>query len=128
MALPERQIEELLATVRRLEAKVDALSRPAAASRLLSKRQAAALLHCDRGTTLEDLIRSGGLRVVSAPSGKGIRIPSAEIDRVLRDGLLAPVRSAAPALPLPARARRGASAAEVAQAIRAIPVPRLEDD
>src|SRR5512140_94065 len=84
-----------------------ALGRTAPApGRPFSKRQASALLRCDRGTTLEELIRSRQIPVVPSPTGRGIRIPSSEVERILRDGI-APAAPEAPP-PRAARARRGA--------------------
>lgn len=93
MAAPDA-LDELLATIRRLEAKVDALAR-ARPKRLLSKRAAARLLGVDRGTTLEQLIRDGHVHLVAG------KIPDTEIDRLLAEGMpepkqRAPRRPAAP--------------------------------
>ncbi len=52
--------------------------------RLLSKREAARRLGIDRGTTLQDLIRSGSLRTVVL-AGR-LRIPASEIDRIEAGG------------------------------------------
>lgn len=85
MSDPVRQLEALLAqvaaTVGRLEAKVDALTKARPTGRLLSKRAAARLLGVDRGTTLEALVRDGHLRLVMG------KIPDTEIERLLVEGL-----------------------------------------
>lgn len=80
MSAPAARLEEILAAVLRLEAKVDALTR-ARPKRLLSKRAAARLLGVDRGTTLEGLIRDGHLRMLMG------KIPDTEIDRLLAEGI-----------------------------------------
>lgn len=91
----------ILAALARLEQKVDELRR--SPPKLLSRRAAARLLGVDRGSTLESLIRQGRLRLVAG------RIPLAEIERLLADGV-------------PARARRPRSAEtpDQAEAIRAL--------
>ncbi len=51
---------------------------------VLSLREAAKLLHIDRGSTLLDLIRAGRLRPV--PWGRRQRIPLEEVQRLAREG------------------------------------------
>ncbi len=80
MSAPAHQLEDLLAAVARLEAKLDALTRRRE-RRLLSKRAAARLLGIDRGTTLERLVRDGHLRLVMG------KVPDTEIERLLADGI-----------------------------------------
>ena len=83
--------------------------------RLLSKREAARRLGIDRGTTLQDLIRSGQVRTVIL-AGR-VKIPAGEIERI-EAGVDDP-------RPLPAarerepRARRSTSPG---QAIRALKI------
>lgn len=77
-------LEDLLAAVQRLEAKVDELARARPAKRLLSRRAAAKLLGVDRGTTLEQLIRDEHLHLVMG------RIPDTEIERLLASGIPEP--------------------------------------
>lgn len=83
MTAPAASLEDLAAAVRRLEAKLDSLTRRRE-RRLLSKREAARLLGIDRGTTLERLIRDGHLRLVMG------RVPDTEIERLLADGIPEP--------------------------------------
>ncbi len=83
MNTPAATLEDLLAAVRRLEAKVDEIAR-ARPKRLLSRRAAARLLGIDRGTTLEALVRDGHLRLVAG------KIPDTEVDRLLAEGLPQP--------------------------------------
>jgi len=52
--------------------------------RLLSKREAARRLGIDRGTTLQDLIRSGQIRTVVL-AGR-VKIPVSEIERIEAGG------------------------------------------
>ena len=103
------ELAEVLAALRRLEAKVDELAR-ARPKRLLSKRAAAQLLGVDRGTTLEQLIHDGHVHLVAG------KIPDTEIDRLLAEGLPEPKQ----------RARRGPPAprspAEEARAVRAMKI------
>jgi len=110
MRTRERHLGEILAALRRIEAKLDELlgRRP---KRLLSKRAAARLLGIDRGTTLEELIREGHLRMVLG------KIPDTEIDRLLDlDTMPAPRRRAL-------RQRRTLPAVEdVARAIRELKI------
>lgn len=135
MTAAARQLEDALARLERLERKLDALlargRAPAGGgAALVTKRAAARILGCDRGTTLEQLIRSGRLPTVTAPSGKGLRIPRAELERVLREG---PVQVVTPATRdarsgKATRAKdRTASAAALTAEIRAIPVPQIEE-
>ena len=118
-------VARLEALVRRLEERLAAVERPAGPE-LLTKRAAARALGCDRATTLEQLIRSGRLRAVPAPSGKGLRIPRSEVERAKREGLRqAPARAASPAPPRVrprGSARARPAAADVAAAIRSLPV------
>jgi hypothetical protein len=98
------KLEELLATMQRLERKVDAVLRPP--PQLLSKRAAAKMLGIDRGSTLEGLIRQGHLRLVMG------KIPQIEIERVLSNGLPEPKQ----------RGRRRPHHADEASAIRKVEV------
>jgi excisionase family DNA binding protein len=83
--------------------------------RLLSKREAARRLGIDRGTTLQDLIRSGEIRTVVL-AGR-VKIPASEIERLEAGGnnprSLPAARERAP------RARRSTSPG---QAIRALKI------
>jgi excisionase family DNA binding protein len=54
-------------------------------SGLLSKKEAARLLGVDRATTLEDWLSTGRIKVVDL-DGR-IRIPRAEVERVINEGL-----------------------------------------
>jgi excisionase family DNA binding protein len=56
-----------------------------AGSELLSKKEAARRLGVDRATTLEGLIASGNLKTV--PFNGRVRIPLAEVERVLNEGI-----------------------------------------
>jgi excisionase family DNA binding protein len=132
MATPARTVEELAKQLDRVERLLLDLVRERGASRaanaeLLSKRAAARRLHVDRETTLEELIRSKRIRTVPALAGGGVRIPSDEVDRLLRDGLPSAVAPSA-ARRTPGRAQKCASGAELEQAIRSIPIPRPDDE
>jgi excisionase family DNA binding protein len=100
----------------------------AAAPGLLSKREAARRLGIDRGTTLEDLVRTGRLRTVLALTGKGIRVPSAEVARLLREGLPPVVAPPAAANRRRACAKKPVSGDELERAIRSIPIPARRDE
>lgn len=54
-------------------------------SELLSKKAAARRLGVDRATTLEGLIASGHIKTV--PFKNGVRIPVAEVERILNEGI-----------------------------------------
>jgi excisionase family DNA binding protein len=134
MATPARTVEELAEQLDRVERLLLDLVRERGASRAanappLSKREAARRLGIDRGTTLEDLIRERKLQTVPALNGKGVRIPAHEVERLRREGLppAGPQATSATRRP-PARAKKSASGAELEQAIRSIPVPRLDDE
>jgi hypothetical protein len=134
MATPARTVEELAEQLDRVERLLlDLVTRErgvarAANAELLSKRAAARRLHIDRETTLEELIRSQRIRTVPALSGAGVRIPSDEVDRLLREGL-PPIVASTPARRAPARAKQKPSgAADTARAIRSIPIPRPDDE
>lgn len=119
--------------VERLERKLDAaLAHERGAARgsgeLLSKREAARRLRIDRGTTLEELLRSGRLRAVPALSGKGVRIPSAEVERLQREGLQPGATPAMSAPRKPRRSQRPATGPELERSIRSIPIPGAEED
>lgn len=120
---------EILRRLERIEQLLEDLARagPGRRGELLSRREAARRLRVDRtpGATLDQLLRSGRLRAVPALNGRGIRIPSEEVDRVLRNGL--PPPPAAPRARRLSRARREASPSEAAAAIRAIPIPKLDE-
>jgi hypothetical protein len=134
MATPARTVEELAKQLDRVERLLLDLVRERGGARAanappLSKRAAARRLGIDRGTTLEDLIRERKLQTVPALNGKGVRIPAYEVERLLREGL--PPAGAPPpsgARRPPARAKMSASGAEIERAIRAVPVPRPNDD
>jgi hypothetical protein len=96
VSAPAATIDELLAVVQRLERKLDAALKPA--PKLLSRRAAAKMLGIDRGTTLATLMRDGHLRLVMG------KIPQADLERLLAEGLPEPKR----------RARRAAPADEAA--------------
>jgi excisionase family DNA binding protein len=87
---------------------------------LLTKAAARRLLHCDK-PTLDAMLRSGRLRGAPAPSGKGVRIPRAELERLTRP----PPPPEPPRRP-PRRPSRGAASGP-GIAIRAIPVPRGDE-
>ncbi len=130
MSAPARQLEDRLARIEQMLAELLARERPRDERGLYTKRAAARILGCDRATTLEQLIRSGRLRAVPGPSGKGLRIPREELERARRAGIGPAIAS--PEVPAPrsrkARASaRGAAAADVAARIRAIPVPRSDE-
>lgn len=74
-----------------------------ASSGLLSKKAAASLLGVDRATTLEEWISTGRIKVVDL-DGR-VRIPRAEVERVINEGL---PESTGPQRP---RARRFSKAA-----------------
>ncbi len=90
MARPAAQLEELLATVRRLEAKVDELGaelgrrRRGADAAVLSKRQAARRLRIGK-EYLDELIGAKVIRTVTV-NGQ-LRIPAAEVERHAEQGL-----------------------------------------
>lgn len=81
-------LEQVITT---MAARVERIATQVPAQRLLSKRQAAALLGISRGRTLDRLIEAGIIRAVLV--GKRTRIPMAELERVAVDG--APAKSAA---------------------------------
>jgi excisionase family DNA binding protein len=56
-----------------------------AGSELLSKKEAARRLGVDRATTLEELIASGNIKTV--PFKDRVRIPVAEVERILNEGI-----------------------------------------
>jgi hypothetical protein len=118
---PAATLEVLLARIDRLEQKLDAALKPTPA--FLSKRAAAKLLGVDRGMKLQQILQAGRVRLV--PVGGQLLIPRAEVERVISSGLAETTRAAAPKKPS-ARATRRATPAEIAKAIRAIPIP--EDD
>jgi hypothetical protein len=90
VAVPARTVEELSATLERVERKLDALlsreRRSQAAA--VGKREAARLLGVDRSTTLEALIRDGVVKTVTV-AGR-LRITRDEIARVLSVGVPSP--------------------------------------
>jgi excisionase family DNA binding protein len=109
-------------TVARLAAAVTGLARALKTERrsnesavAVGKREAARRLGVDRSTTLEEMIKSGVLKVVKI--GARIRIPVAELDR------LAEVGTATPARALKRRERR--SAVTDAEAIERIDLDDL---
>lgn len=67
-----------------IAAKLDAIAERQPPQRLLSKREAAALLGVSRGRTLDRLIAEGAIRTVTV--GTRGRIPVAELDRLLVEG------------------------------------------
>lgn len=73
-----------------LTARIEALEKAKRRSHthLLSKREAAKRLGVDRGTTLEVLIATKQLKTVR--TGKRVRIPAAEVERLVREGYKAP--------------------------------------
>lgn len=68
----------------RVEAKLAQVLERQPEQRLLSKREAARLLGVSRGRTLDRLIQERALRPVII--GKRVKIPVAEIERLLLDG------------------------------------------
>lgn len=75
-----------------MAARVERIAAQVPAQRLLSKRQAAALLGISRGRTLDRLIQAGVIKAVLV--GRRVRIPMAELERVVADG--APAAPPAP--------------------------------
>jgi hypothetical protein len=76
-------------------------------------REAEALLHLDRSTTLVALVKSGQLHTV--PWGKETRIPRDEVERLAREGFTATGKKA------PRRTvKRRPNAAEEAEKVRAL--------
>jgi len=84
---------------------------------LLTKTEVARALGIDRKETLSRLIDSGAIATVQAP--KGLRVPRAEIERLIEQGIPKPGTAARPSR---RRRPRRPPPADTAAAIRRIPV------
>jgi excisionase family DNA binding protein len=83
-ASAECQLEDLRGAIERLVVKVSELSKLSSSPLALSRRQAARRLGVSRGRTLDLLIQEGVIRTVRI--GSRIKIPLAEIERLLQEG------------------------------------------
>jgi excisionase family DNA binding protein len=119
MRLLQAAVAELLIEVRISRSQPPPARKPIDCSKaLLSLAEAARIIGVDRKTTLADLIAAGEIETV--PGTRGMRIPRAEVERLVREGV--PVRGGRRRRRAPQRGNRLRPKEEVLAGIRAIKI------